>query len=481
MSTYIYEKDEIKKIINYYVSSISVLSEDCEIIHSGVTLNCLGLSKFPNGSAYRGVETLNFHNNNFTELTPSIFKNHNFHNLKIVIIRQNGISHIHPYAFTDMWSVRELDLYGNNLIYLHDSVFDGLKELKYLDLGHNKLKLVEGATFKPLRNLETLDLSYNSIKVLTPYLLVHTNVTELYLSGNEIELTHDSSILESDSLTVLTLQSCKLKTLHKNAFVSLPNLKYLDISYNQLELIPEGLLEPLKHLEQLDVSNNGISVLNVNLFPLPSKLEVLLCDQNLSDLSIKCEDIVQQLQADEVHPQKSDSRAKDNFIQSTQVESQLSKDGVSHLEQCVGKLLVLSLYDNPIKSIPASSVKLLPLLELDHNYNQISSLNNMSMPSLPSKVTKLILDNDQVELDEEWKIVFQKFEIHVRPKTTYKNSVNNTLSRHGTKEPLKEDENEWLEGTITELPDEDILVVLYFIGVSGLVTLSTRKYQFLQA
>ncbi|KAF2892262.1 hypothetical protein ILUMI_13914 [Ignelater luminosus] len=194
-----------------------------------------------------------------------------------------------------MSSIRELDFYGNNLTYLHENAFVGLKGLKYLDLGHNKLVLVEGITFKPLQSLETLDLSYNNIKAVTPYLLEHTNVSELYLSGNEFEFFRSGHILESNSLTVLTLQLCKLKILDENLFEMLPNLKYLDISYNQLETIPENLLKPLRQLEQLDISNNQIANLNMNMFPLPSKLEVILCDKNPSDLKVECENIIEQL------------------------------------------------------------------------------------------------------------------------------------------------------------------------------------------
>ncbi|KAF2899916.1 hypothetical protein ILUMI_06270 [Ignelater luminosus] len=451
---------------------IQVLSEDCEIIHSGITLTCLGLTNFPDGSSYQGVETLNFHDNNFTELAPYIFEKHSFHNPKIVIIRQNNIRHIHPYAFADMLSIRELCLYGNNLIYLHDNTFNGLEGLKYLDLGHNKLKLVEGATFKSLKNLETLDLSYNNIQFITPYLLEQTSIAELYLSGNEFEFIHDDSILESDSLSVLTLQSCKLKTLHKNVFRSLPNLRYLDISYNQLELIPEGVLEPLKHLEQLDISNNGIFSLNANLFPLPSKLEALLCDKNPLDLSTKCENIIQQLQTVGGQLSESDSSSEIKSVQSTLDENQLTKGSISHLEHCIGKILVLSLHDNPFEDISIGSFNIISLVQLDRNYNELFELNT-SVPSSFTKVTKPIFGNKRIRLDKERKTVLQKFEIDVRPKTS-KHSINNTLSRQ-----LQADGNEWLTEKLVGLPAQNILVTFYLMGVSGLVTMGTKKYQFL--
>lgn len=258
------------------------------------------MSRLPNGSSYHGIHTLNFHNNNFTELTRNIFTENSFHDLQTIIMRHNNISQIHLQVFADMWSVKELDLYGNNLTYLHENVFVGLKGVQYLDLGHNKLVLVEGATFKPLENLETLDLSYNNIMVVSPYLLKHTNVSELYLSGNEFEVTQDDPILESASLSVLTLQSCKLKRLHNNLFKALPNLIHLDMSYNQIEVIPEDLLKPLKRLEHLDISNNKIYNLHVNMFPLPSKMQVLFCDENSSETNLDCDSIIQQLQIDDI-------------------------------------------------------------------------------------------------------------------------------------------------------------------------------------
>ncbi|KAF2892259.1 hypothetical protein ILUMI_13911 [Ignelater luminosus] len=325
-----------------------VLLENCELIYSGAVLNCSDLSTIPNGSSYQGIDALNFHNNNFTELTPYIFKNHSFHDLQIIIIRQNNISQIHPYAFADMWSVKELDLYGNNLTYLHENVFIGLKRLQYLDLGHNKLVLIEGASFKPLQNLETLDLSYNDIKVVSPYLLKHTMVSELYLSGNEFEFAQDNPILESTSLSVLTLQSCKLKTLNKNLFKTLPNLIHLDMSYNQIQLIPEDLLKPLKHLEHLDISNNQISNLHVNMFPLPSKMQVLFCDKNLLERHLDCDTIIEQLQTKETKTIKTTTAYLAN-TQSNQISTEPSQENNSLIpKQRVvefGLINITSLFD----------------------------------------------------------------------------------------------------------------------------------------
>jgi len=106
--------------------------------------------------------------------------------------------------------------------------------------------------------MRDIDLSYNKLQSLNPTIFSSNPVLgKVNLKGNRlVNLTSDSPILISTSISSLDLSSCSLTTIHSVTLSSLPSLYDLDLSSNNLQTMSLRALEEVPDLMVLELNNN---------------------------------------------------------------------------------------------------------------------------------------------------------------------------------------------------------------------------------
>lgn len=163
--------------------------------------------------------------------------------------------------------VQILFLSGNNLSRLsEDSFAELLPELTDLHLAGNMIEQVEPNTFTNLPSLRLLDISDNQLLSFSPEAFhINNNLQELNLSRSVYNDSYFSEVATlfqngTPGLTVLDLSSNNLFYLPENIFANLANLSRLDLRNNSLVSIGNGTLKNL-HLLNLDLRDNSFKEL----------------------------------------------------------------------------------------------------------------------------------------------------------------------------------------------------------------------------
>ncbi|KAJ8354070.1 hypothetical protein SKAU_G00216370 [Synaphobranchus kaupii] len=160
--------------------------------------------------------------------------------------------------------VKDLFISGNNISRLSvDSFPDLLNQLTDLHLTGDKIEQVEPNTFSNLPSLRLLDISNNRLLSFSPEaFFVNNNLQELNLSRslyNYSYINEISNLLQNGTsrLSRLDLSHNDLLYLPENIFSNLWNLSRLDLRNNSLVSIRNGTLRNL-HLQKLDLRENSL-------------------------------------------------------------------------------------------------------------------------------------------------------------------------------------------------------------------------------
>ncbi|CAF3718479.1 unnamed protein product [Rotaria socialis] len=134
------------------------------IISSINTIN-LTESYFPNNIVYSQTEEIELSYNKINSLNA-----HTFRHLRQfkgrLILRNNHIKYLHPYAFKDLLLLKTLSLAKNSIQDLSSMHFKELNQLYELDLGYNQINELNNYTFQHLYNLRILYLNHNPLEII---------------------------------------------------------------------------------------------------------------------------------------------------------------------------------------------------------------------------------------------------------------------------------------------------------------------------
>lgn len=156
-------------------------------------------------------------------------------------------------------SLTQLNLMHNNITVIAAQNFVKISNLQELFLNWNSIQIIEQSAFSELSHLQVLDLSHNNLHNLAAQIFASLqNLESLYLSWNR-QLNQTEGLQEVDfyqkfgvnnKLRSLKLNSCNLNNIVLPASVT---LKELDLSGNLLTQMPPQLPE---NLQVLHVSEN---------------------------------------------------------------------------------------------------------------------------------------------------------------------------------------------------------------------------------
>ncbi|XP_076846039.1 reticulon-4 receptor [Brachyhypopomus gauderio] len=180
------------------------------------------------------------------------------HNLTVLWMYSNNISHIEAGAFYGLDRLEELDISDNsNLQIVSPSAFRGLTRLHTLHLHRCGLSELPTGVFRGLVSLQYLYLQDNNLLVLHNNTFVDlANLTYLFLHNNKIKVVTDHMLRGLISLDRLLLHQNRIVHVQQHAFSDLGKLTTLYLFYNNLTMLSAESMNPLVSLQYLRLNGN---------------------------------------------------------------------------------------------------------------------------------------------------------------------------------------------------------------------------------
>ncbi|XP_015432125.1 PREDICTED: lutropin-choriogonadotropic hormone receptor [Dufourea novaeangliae] len=242
---------------------------------------------------------LDLTNNNITDIPVRAF--HRISSLEVLLLRRNRLHMIADDAFTNLTSLRVLELDDNYLTKIPTAIVK-LSGLEDLSLSNNRIETLDGRVFQRVTNLLSLDLRGNPIRQIHGDTfqnlrklrkLILSNLKELRIFPN-LNGTRSLEVLRLDRAQVtdvpvnLCEQCPKLKSLDlkSNYLTAMPNLRncselrVLDLAINQISSLPEEPFNGLDMLHDLLLSNNRLTMISSDSLVGLTRLQVLDLESN---------------------------------------------------------------------------------------------------------------------------------------------------------------------------------------------------------
>ncbi|KAK3612023.1 hypothetical protein CHS0354_021698 [Potamilus streckersoni] len=237
-----------------------------------------------------------------SSMVPTIYPN-----LTIsLILSHNPIGALSNSPFSELHSLKILNISYANLLRVEKEAFDGLYNLEILDISHNLLVIsnrsVPVRLVRDLTSLKVLKISYNvkdtkrtDISYPDEAMGQVKSLQTLYMDGL-INSTFGPGFRNLTNLTTIIFSGeenvgyCGLKTISSEMFKNVPYLTELIIQKCGVEHIEEQTFSPLSHLDLLDLSGNkklGIERAALGFLGLKNtSIRVLKLNNIYSDFSI---------------------------------------------------------------------------------------------------------------------------------------------------------------------------------------------------
>lgn len=323
----------------------------------------------------RRLTQLFLQNNKISELPGEVFSD--LLSLKVVNLSENAIKYIPEGLFHNTREIREIYMQNNELETLPKRIFNRLEQLLVLDLSANKLRSdhIEDETFGGLIRLIVLDLSHNSVARITRNMFKDLfflqilnlnnnsilsvddnafsplyNLHTLNLGQNKLNVIEDHVFNGLFILNKLNLNNNLISYISENAFANCSDLKELDLSSNKLTKIPEAILQ-LPFLKSLDLGENLLTEITNSSFQNLSQLTGLrLIDNQIGNLTAGMFSSLPSLQVLNLAKNKIQSIETETFQKNTQLEAvRLDANFISDINGVfvsLKKLLWLNLSEN---------------------------------------------------------------------------------------------------------------------------------------
>ncbi|XP_066581657.1 protein artichoke [Prorops nasuta] len=268
------KSNQISKISEYAFAGLEDILSDLDLTENKLKL-------FPMTSLRRleSLKSLRLAWNEISEIFDDGYSQ--LKSLLILDLSNNNFVTLTEDCFRPFPVLRTLSLYYNSIEVIHKDAFLSLKNFESIDLSHNKIVVLDIATFKANEKLRIIELSHNHIHYINGVFARLPELTELYLSENNILEIPSNAFLGSVNLTVIYLQQNAIRRIDAKGLVSLTQLTELHLSNNYIEKMPREFLKHCENLSSLSLDGNKLRELQLGTFHNLNQLRELRLQDNL--------------------------------------------------------------------------------------------------------------------------------------------------------------------------------------------------------
>lgn len=275
------------------VEMANITTYELEEAPKGVLyLNHNKLKRFEGGIP-RGLEKIYLYGNNIEEIVPetSVYP---LLSLDILYLNGNKIKKIKRRAFVgsvnDAWfrtedsplqKLQHIVLDDNLIEYIEPFAFEGLPVIQGLNMSGNKLTTMKADMFRALTGLKKLYIMKSGVKdiEIDTFRDLDT-LEELNLSNNLISNLRENVFADLLLLATMNLSGNKLKNIRKEMFFGLNETKILNLSRNIIEELKAASFQGMEKVEVVDLSYNLITTTQQNAFQNMSSIDRIILDHN---------------------------------------------------------------------------------------------------------------------------------------------------------------------------------------------------------
>lgn len=241
-----------------------------KLSHLNIGYNRIGELREDDLAEWAGpLDTLLLPNNRLTELGPHVFRQ--APRLRELSISFNRLRHVDPRAFVGLGeSLLSLEasfcLYDDNF---PEEMLQPLVSLTWLSLDNNNIRFVNKTALYRQAKLQYLNLESNFVSSLPVGLFhgnVHTSLSEVRLSYNNIGELETEVFSDLAELQTVILTGNRIRTLGVRAFVKLPNLVNVLLSGNAITSLEARTFVNAPNLKNLDLHGNRLKMFSLSAF-----------------------------------------------------------------------------------------------------------------------------------------------------------------------------------------------------------------------
>ncbi|XP_076657890.1 uncharacterized protein LOC143362006 [Halictus rubicundus] len=299
--------------------------------------------------------------------------------------------------------IASLDLSNNDITEITKELLNDLPEdLINVNLMENRIRGVYSQVIEN-RHLRVLNLKNNLIDKIEEGALQKTNLTGLYVHGNQLDsLSFISSLPES--LSELVVSSNHFASIPDGVFSNLSRLVYLNLANNNIRKLQDDVFEGLESLHVLIATKNNLMQVERKAFSNLKQLKTLYLHRNsLTKLEKGTFAELKRLKDLNLAWNKLQSITKDTFANLPESLDFLHIDFNEIISLDTGSFtnvprFTLSLTGNRISSIPKGTFDLPTLRDLHLNNNTLTTIDGDSYEGLPQLKRLWLTDNRIVEI-----------------------------------------------------------------------------------
>ena len=365
--------------------------------------NGQGLDYVPIDEIPATVTVLELKNNNLTQLSNHIFKNHSL--INELDLSSNRIAELSEECFLGIVNLTKLILRANRLTILPDlSLLSDT--LEHLNLQDNR---IVAAAFSEilLNKLKFLNLEANKLHQLTTrdFRYRMPKIATFNLKNNDIATVESGFFWESTHLEILDLSLNGLMEFNPYESGISSSILQLYLEYNQIPGFQDGSLAGLIHLETLQLDYNNLTTFDIGRLTseqgLPRLLNLHLAGNQI--VTMPSNSFLSSNLTIFGIGENNKSYISSNYFTNISQVATLNLNSTSltempHFNVTLASLKVFILSNNNIKSLNLSveyASKIPEIVELDVSFNILSNITG-HMDTTLNKLEILNLKNNMI-------------------------------------------------------------------------------------
>ena len=189
--------------------------------------------------------------------------------LKHLILYNNTIHSILPHCFYGLTSLLLLNVDKSNITRLEKNAFRGLESLEVLQLRYNRLETLTNGTFTGLHNLQMMNLDENNIRTINAGTFSGLiNLRQLMLTRNNLDTPYICFSVWNflTALQDLNLHTNAITSILTGCFNILKSLQILHLGRNNISVLGNEAFGELESLVNIDLSHNKLSAVKKGSF-----------------------------------------------------------------------------------------------------------------------------------------------------------------------------------------------------------------------